>query len=100
MRILGKGKTAQAIYKKYSKAKMFDDNDKDIYDLNSDELTVVSPGIPPHNFLVKNTKNLISEYDLFKNDMPYSIWISGTNGKTTTTQMLQHLLKDKNSFVG
>ena len=100
MRILGKGKTAQAIYKKYSKAKMFDDNDKDIYDLNSDELTVVSPGIPPHNFLVKNTKKLISEYDLFKNDMPYSIWISGTNGKTTTTQMLQHLLKDKNSVAG
>jgi len=100
MRILGKGKTAQAIYKKYPEAKMFDDNDKDIYDINSDELTVVSPGIPPHNFLVKHTKNLISEYDLFKNDMPYSIWISGTNGKTTTTQMLQHLLKDKSSVVG
>jgi len=32
--------------------------------------------------------------------MPYSIWISGTNGKTTTTQMLQHLLKDKNSVAG
>ncbi|XPV83223.1 MAG: Mur ligase family protein [Halarcobacter sp.] len=30
--------------------------------------------------------------------MPFSIWISGTNGKTTTTQMCQHILKGKERF--
>jgi len=100
MRILGKGKTALAIKDIYSDAKMYDDNDKGSFDINSDELTVVSPGIPPYNFLVKNSKNLVSEYDLFESTMPFSIWISGTNGKTTTTQMLQHILKDKGSVCG
>jgi UDP-N-acetylmuramoylalanine--D-glutamate ligase len=32
--------------------------------------------------------------------MPFSIWISGTNGKTTTTQMCQHLLKEYGSVSG
>ena len=32
--------------------------------------------------------------------MPFSIWISGTNGKTTTTQMCQHLLKEYGSIYG
>jgi len=32
--------------------------------------------------------------------MPLTIWISGTNGKTTTTQMMQHLLKEKGSLAG
>ena len=100
MRILGRGKTAQAIKEKYLDATMYDDNDFNQFDKNTEELTVVSPGIPPHNKLVQNTKNLISEYDLFVDTMPYSIWISGTNGKTTTTQMLQHLLKDYGSVCG
>ncbi len=107
MRILGKGKTALAIKEKYLNAQMYEDIDLNKFDKNSDELTVVSPGISPSNELVKNTKNLISEYDLFLSPnqnplitIPYSIWISGTNGKTTTTQMLQHLLKDKGSVCG
>ena len=100
MRILGRGKTALAIKDKYLNATMYDDNDIDIFDKDSDELTVVSPGFPPHNLLVKNTKNIISEYDLFSKIMPFSIWISGTNCKTTTTQMLQHLLKDYGSICG
>lgn len=100
MRILGKGKTAKAIQSRYLDAVMYDDSEINKYDVNSDELTVVSPGIPPHNTLVHNTKNLISEYDLFAKEMPYTIWISGTNGKTTTTQMLQHLLEEKNSQCG
>lgn len=100
MRILGKGKTASAIKDIYNDAKMYDDSDKDSFDLNSDELTVVSPGIPPSNYLVKNSKNLVSEYDLFESTMPFNIWISGTNGKTTTTQMLQFILKDKGSVCG
>lgn len=100
LRILGKGKTALSIKEKYQEASLFDDNDKDIYDITSEEITVVSPGIPPHNYLVKNSKNIISDYDLFLNDSIYSIWISGTNGKTTTTQMLYQLLKEEGFGCG
>lgn len=100
MRILGKGKTAQAIKELYSDASMYDDLDKELYDINSEELTVVSPGIPPYNYLVQNTKNLISEYDLICEDAPYTIWVSGTNGKTTTTAMMEHILKYKNAISG
>ena len=100
MRILGKGKTALAIKDVYSDAKLYDDNDLDIYDEDSDEITVVSPGIPPYNQLVQNTKNLISDYDLFLDENKFSIWISGTNGKTTTTQMMGLLLKESDFEVG
>jgi UDP-N-acetylmuramoylalanine--D-glutamate ligase len=100
MRILGKGKTAQAIATLYPDAKLYDDQDIDKFDSSSEELTVVSPGIPPHNPLVKESKNLISEYDLFYDKMPYNIWISGTNGKTTTTKMIEHLLKDRGAISG
>ncbi len=100
MRILGKGKTALAIQEAYPDAKLFDDNDKDIYGINSDELTIVSPGIPPYNYLVKNTKNKQSDYDLFITKEKFSIWISGTNGKTTTTQMIDTLLRDDGFLCG
>ena len=100
MRILGKGKTAQAIQEVYPDADMFDDSDKDIYDINSDELTIVSPGIPPYNYLVKNTRNKQSDYDLFITKEKFSIWISGTNGKTTTTQMIYLLLKNSGFECG
>ncbi|MDQ7045499.1 MAG: UDP-N-acetylmuramoyl-L-alanine--D-glutamate ligase [Sulfurimonas sp.] len=66
---------------------------------NSD-LEIPSPGIPPSNPLILKAKNLMSEYDYFVDAMPLNIWISGTNGKTTTTQMMQHLLKDKGSLAG
>lgn len=100
MRILGKGKTALAIKDIYPNATMYDDSDFASFDKNSDELTVVSPGIPPYNPLVQNTKNLVSEYDLICEDAPYMIWISGTNGKTTTTAMMEHILKYKDAISG
>ena len=100
MRILGRGKTALSIKKIFSKSKIYDDVNENEYDINSTEITVASPGIPPNNFLIKNTKNLISEYDLFAEKMPYTIWISGTNGKTTTTLMIQHLLEEYGSVCG
>lgn len=103
LRILGRGLTAQAIKNKFPDALMYDDSNKDEYDIHKDTLTVVSPGIPPSNYLVQNTKNLISDYDLFldKENIPFSIWISGTNGKTTTTQMCQQILgKYKSEFGG
>jgi len=100
MRILGRGKTALSIKEKYPDSLMYDDQNKEEYNKESNEVTVVSPGIPPHNYLVQQSKNLISEYDLFEKKMPFSIWISGTNGKTTTTQMLQHLLSELDSQSG
>lgn len=63
-------------------------------------LEIVSPGIPPSSNLVKCAKNLISEYDYFANSMPPSIWISGTNGKTTTTEMTTLLLKNYGAECG
>jgi len=102
LRILGKGLTAQAIKKRFPDALMYDDSNQDEFDINSQTLTVVSPGIPPSNYLVQNTKNLISDYDLFLDNanVPFNIWISGTNGKTTTTQMCQHLLSQYKSEFG
>ena len=100
LRILGKGKTAQALKKRFENARLFDDGDFDIFDKDSNHLTIVSPGIPPHNKLVINSKNIASDYDLFYDEMPFSIWISGTNGKTTTTQMCQHLLEKYDSCYG
>ena len=62
IRILGKGITALALKDKFPNAKLYDDTDFNKYDLNSDEITVVSPGIPPYNNMVKNSKNLINSH--------------------------------------
>ena len=100
IRILGKGLTALALKDKFPNATLYDDKDFENYDLQSDEVTVVSPGIPPYNNMVVKSKNIVSDYDLFESIIPFSIWISGTNGKTTTTQMTQHLLEQYNSVCG
>ena len=72
----------------------------DIFDPNLSELEIPSPGFPPSHKLIKSAKNLISEYDYFRNSTPKSIWISGTNGKTTTTKMTEHLLRDRGAIMG
>jgi UDP-N-acetylmuramoylalanine--D-glutamate ligase len=100
MRILGRGKTATAIYEKYPDAKVYDDTNIEEFDSNSDEITIVSPGIPPYHTLVKQSKNLVSEYDFFIDENRFSIWISGTNGKTTTTQMCETLLTPFGGIAG
>ncbi|MFA9373333.1 MAG: UDP-N-acetylmuramoyl-L-alanine--D-glutamate ligase [Poseidonibacter sp.] len=100
IRVLGKGLTAKAILDKFPNAILYDDKDFNTYDLSSNEITVVSPGIPPYNEMVKQSVNIQSDYDLFFDIMPFSIWISGTNGKTTTTQMTQHILESKQSIYG
>jgi len=67
---------------------------------NNYKKQIITPGIPPHNNLAKKSKNLTSDYDYFRNDFAFSIWISGTNGKTTLTQMIYHLLGEKISQMG
>lgn len=112
--LFGYGGTMKAIAKHIPHAIFYDDQCTKTYkddngftikpssEFNEEEsdLEIPSPGIPPSNPLIKKAKNLISEYDYFADIMPQSVWISGTNGKTTTTQMMQHLLADKGSLAG
>lgn len=112
--LFGYGKTTKAIAKKVPHAMFYDDKcskpfrDKDGFRVKPSsefnpkysDLEIPSPGIAPSNPLIQKAKNLISEYDYFAKDMPLTIWISGTNGKTTTTQMMQHLLQDRGSQEG
>ena len=63
------------------------------FDPAASELEIPSPGFPPHHELVRKARNLISEYDYFDDYEGLKIWISGTNGKTTTTKMMQYLLE-------
>jgi len=113
--LFGYGLTTKAIAKKLgggcifyddkTKEPYIDENNNQIFpsklfDPKSSQLEVTTPSVPPHHPLIKSAKNLISEYDYFAKDMPFSIWISGTNGKTTTTQMLEHLLKKRGGVAG
>lgn len=75
------------------------------FDPQNSRLEILSPGIPPCHPLVLKAENLISEYDYFyslfdKKNPPLSVWISGTNGKTTTTEMLTLLLRDYGARSG
>lgn len=70
------------------------------FDKNLSQLEIPSPGFPPQHKLIQEAKNLQSEYDFFYDAMPKSVWISGTNGKTTTTQMATHLLASIGAIMG
>ena len=113
MTLFGSGKTTKALAKRFQNAIFFEDTKERYYDEDGflhlpsskfdpqkSALEIPSPGIPPSHPLIQKARNLISEYDLFASTMPYSIWISGTNGKTTTTQMLTHLLKKYGAVSG
>ncbi|MBN2963166.1 UDP-N-acetylmuramoyl-L-alanine--D-glutamate ligase [Sulfurospirillum sp. T05] len=63
-------------------------------------LELPSPGFPPTHPLVQKALHVTSEYDYFFPHMPPCVWITGTNGKTTTTQMIGHLLKEKGAVTG
>ena len=110
----GYGKTTRAIAKRFGPCTFFDDKvSKPFTDDEGNSLKPVSefdtrlftheipsPGFPPSHPLIQQATHLISEYDFFASQMPFSIWISGTNGKTTTTQMVEHLLGDKGAISG
>lgn len=112
--LFGYGVTTKALAKKYApNCDIFDDkftkNSIDEYgnnlltckkyDAKKYDLNIPSPGFPPNHKLISEAKNIVSEYDIFEN-MPICVWISGTNGKTTTTQMLGFLLEKRGSITG
>lgn len=110
----GYGKTTRAMAKKLGPSLFYDDNvSKPFRDEEGNRIRPVgefeakysaceipSPGMAPSHMLVQKAEHLISEYDYFAQTMPPSVWISGTNGKTTTTQMLQTLLSQHGSVAG
>lgn len=112
--LFGNGKTTKAIAKKLGHCQIFDDaftcKEEDSFgnlllppsEFNPDtsDLEIPSPGFPPKHPLILKARHVLSEYDFFNDVMPFSIWISGTNGKTTTTQMCEYLLKDKGALAG
>jgi len=76
-----------------------------LFDPSSSEMELLTPSIPPQHPLLQKSKNPLSEYDYFltkqtSTKKPFTIWISGTNGKTTTTQMLTHLLAGHGAVSG
>jgi UDP-N-acetylmuramoylalanine--D-glutamate ligase len=112
--LFGYGSTTKAIAKEFHNVIFYDDKcnkpfkDNDGYNIKPSsqfnplysDIEIPSPGIAPSNPLIQKAQHLISEYDYFADAKPLQVWISGTNGKTTTTQMMQHLLKDKGSTEG
>ncbi len=112
--LFGYGITTKAIAKKFGQCRIFDDKfsavtadrhgneflASELFNPDKSILEVTSPGIPPTHPLIQKAKNLVSEYDLFASHMPYSVWVTGTNGKTTTTDMLGHLLKQRGAVTG
>ncbi|MEA1956208.1 MAG: UDP-N-acetylmuramoyl-L-alanine--D-glutamate ligase [Campylobacterota bacterium] len=112
--LFGYGKTTKSLAKKFTNITFYDDKcikpfkDENNYSIKPSsefnpkysDLEIASPGMPPYNPLIKKAQNLISEYDYFTDTKPLKIWISGTNGKTTTTQMMQHLLENYGSEAG
>jgi len=127
--LFGYGLTTKAIARKLGGGcTFFDDKCKEPYtdeqgnnifpssmfDPGKSEFEVTTPSLKPGHPLLKKARHLLSEYDYFlgndllsgwghpdlRNSEPFTIWISGTNGKTTTTQMLTHLLEKKGAVSG
>ena len=115
--LFGYGKTTKAIARNVKFNGVWDIYDDKFIEISKDDLgnnllpvsefdplkstlEIPSPGFPRNHELVKKAKNLISEYDYFKDTPPVKIWISGTNGKTTTTQMAGLVLKNNGALIG
>ena len=80
-------------------------NKKKIFNYNYDYI-VLSPGIDIKNcglkkYLLKNRPKIITEFDILCSTYPRNkkITITGTNGKSTTCQMLYNIFKLKNLDV-
>ena len=68
--------------------------------IKKSDIAITSPGISPHSQIIKRVRDeqipVISELELAYRecDIPFII-ITGTNGKTTTTSLTQHILSKK-----
>ncbi len=68
--------------------------------INNSYIAVTSPGIPPSSEIFKMLKNenipIISEIELaYKEGTKPFIAVTGTNGKTTTTALISHILSEE-----
>lgn len=106
--VYGKGKTGEAV-KRFLDSKniqntVVDDSDE-LPDLKDIDYIVVSPGVPFYHNLYKlarkNKIPIISEIELaHRYFVGKKIAITGTDGKTTTTSLIYHILKDwQRSFI-
>ena len=103
------GKAVETFFKVKSKDYLiYDDNENVTLDIKKELLfdesqidlideIVISPGINPSHKQIKNfeTKKIITDIDLFylTSNRPKSIVVTGTNGKSTTCKLLEHILK-------
>ncbi len=97
--------------RKIKNFKVWDDKEKDLFKnyrsknlnktLNKVDYIILGPGISllKNKKLTKFKKKIITDIDLFylAENKPKSIMVTGTNGKSTTCKLLEHLLK-KNKF--
>ena len=101
---LGKsGTSALKFLKKKNKISLFDDNKKISLKQNiikkKFDIIIISPGINKNkcklkSFLKKNSKIIYTDLDVFKSFFNNEcITITGTNGKSTTCQLLYEVLK-------
>jgi UDP-N-acetylmuramoylalanine--D-glutamate ligase len=72
-------------------------SEEQLHDLSVFDLVVVSPGVPPSNSILEQAKakgiEIIGEIELAcRNLVQPMIAVTGTNGKTTVTQMIGHVL--------
>ena len=112
--LFGYGKTTKALSRLFGGVHIYDDNchkpfvdnegnkilPTEAFEPEFSSLEIPSPSFNPNHMVIKRSKNLVSEYDYFASTMPFSIWISGSNGKTTTTQMLEYLLQKRDAVAG
>ena len=98
------------IHKKYKQVLLnnnisFEENSHALAELFKADLVVKSPGIPDQVLIVENFKKrgvpVISEIEFAsKYTEGEIVGVTGSNGKTTTTMLINHILKKENLNVG
>jgi UDP-N-acetylmuramoylalanine--D-glutamate ligase len=112
--VLGTGKTGLAVISycqkllgagsdRITSLSVYEDDSKPL--AGNYDLGIVSPGIPPHNALhtaaLAACREVISEPEFAWREQPERwIAVTGTNGKSTTTALLAHLLGPQAMAVG
>ena len=83
----------------------YEENDHSIDKIKYSDLIIKSPGIPDTSDIIVKIKSLeipiISEIEFASNNSnSFKICITGTNGKTTTTNLIYNILKNAGLSVG